>query len=312
MFKGHRVVVVIPAYNEGAFIKQVIQAIPAYVDHIIVVDDCSQDDTFAQASACQDSRVVVLRTPSNLGLGGATLTGYRYALEQLNSDIIAKVDGDGQMPLEYLADLLNALIEEGYDYAKGNRFLLSESLGTMPKHRLFGNIVLTLMAKLASGYWHIFDSENGYTAIKAHALRALDFHSMHKRYFFADDMLIQLNLHNFRVKDVPIPARYGEEESGINPFQVAVAFPFLFLKRFIWRVYQKYILRNFSPIALFLIAGTLLFVWGVGFGAYLWIRSALTGHPTPTGTVMLAVVPLILGFQLLLQALVLDIHESPK
>lgn len=312
MFKGHRITVVIPAYNEGAFIKQVIQSIPAYVDHIVVVDDCSQDDTFAQASACQDSRVVVLRTSSNLGLGGATLTGYRYALEPLKSDIIAKVDGDGQMPLEYLADLLNALIEAGYDYAKGNRFLVGESLAAMPKHRLFGNIVLTLMAKLASGYWHIFDSENGYTAIKADALRALDFNAMHKRYFFADDMLIQLNLHNFRVKDIPIPARYGEEESGINPWQVAVVFPFLFLKRFLWRVYQKYILRNFSPIALFLIVGALLFVWGVGFGAYLWIRSALTGHPTPTGTVMLAVVPLILGFQLLLQALVLDIHETPK
>jgi|FaiFalDrversion2_1042247.scaffolds.fasta_scaffold00598_3 glycosyltransferase involved in cell wall biosynthesis len=311
MFKGHRVAVVIPAYNEGAFIRKVIQDIPTYVDHIIVVDDCSQDDTFAQASACEDSRVQILRTPRNLGLGGATLTGYRRALE-LQSDLIAKIDGDGQMPIEYLPDLLNALIEEGYDYAKGNRFLVGESLAAMPKHRLFGNIVLTLMAKLASGYWHIFDSENGYTAIKASALRALDFHAIHKRYFFAEDMLIQLNLHNFRVKDVPIPARYGEEESGINPFQVAVTFPFLFLKRFIWRVYQKYILRNFSPIALFFITGALLFLWGVVFGIYLWVKSALTGHPTPTGTVMLAVVPLILGFQLLLQALVLDIQETPK
>lgn len=119
-------------------------------------------------------------------------------------------------PLAVIRHQFCAGAEEGYDYAKGNRFLLSESLGTMPKHQLFGNIVLTLMAKLASGYWHIFDSENGYTAIKAHALRALDFHSIHKRYFFADDMLIQLNLHDFRVKDVPIPARYGKEESSCS------------------------------------------------------------------------------------------------
>lgn len=311
MYKGHRVAVVVPAYNEGAFIERVINTIPDFVDHIIVVDDCSQDETFARASQCGDSRVTVLRTPINQGVGGATIMGYRKALE-LGSDIIVKMDGDGQMPPEYLADLLNALIEEGYDYAKGNRFLLSESLTAMPKHRLCGNVVLTFMAKLASGYWHIFDFANGYTAITAHALRALDLNVIHKRYFFEKDLLIQLSVRNFRVKDVPIPARYGEEESEINPVQVAVTFPFLFFKRFLWRVYQKYILRDFSPIALFLIVGSSLFCWGVGFGVYLWIRSALTGLPSSTGTVMLAVVPLILGFQLLLQAIVLDIQETPR
>lgn len=311
MYKGHRVAVVVPAYNEEAFIERVIKTMPDFVDHIIVVDDCSHDETFEKARRSGDERVLVLRTPSNQGVGGATIVGYHKALE-LGSDIIVKMDGDGQMPPEYLPDLLNALIEERYDCAKGNRFLISEALVAMPKHRLLGNIVLTFMAKLASGYWHIFDFANGYTAITARALRALDYNILHKRYFFEKDLLIQLSMHNFRVKDVPIPARYGEEESGINPVHVAVTFPFLFFRRFLWRIYQKYMLRDFSPIALFLIVGSLLFLWGVGFGIYLWVRSTLTEHPTSTGTVMLAVVPLILGFQLLLQALVLDIHETPK
>lgn len=311
MYKGRRVAVVVPAYNEEAFIESVIKTMPDFVDHIIVVDDCSQDKTFEKAHQVGDSRVLVLQTPTNQGVGGAMMLGYHKAME-LGSDIAVKMDGDGQMPPEYLADLLDALIEEGYDYAKGNRFLVSESLAAMPRHRLFGNIVLTFMAKLASGYWHIFDFANGYTAITARALRALDFHALHKRYFFEKDLLIQLNVHNFRVKDVPIPARYGAEESGINPVHIAVTFPFLFFKRFLWRIYQKYMLRDFSPIALFLIVGSLLFLWGIGFGVYLWVRSALTGLPSSTGTVMLAVVPLILGFQLLLQAIVLDIHETPR
>jgi glycosyltransferase involved in cell wall biosynthesis len=311
MFKGHCVAVVIPAYNEGLFITNVVKGIPDYVDHIIVVDDCSQDDTFVQASACEDSRVQILRTPRNLGVGGATLLGYRRALE-LQSDLIVKIDGDGQMPIEYLPDLLNALIEEGYDYAKGNRFLVGESLAAMPKHRLLGNILLTFMTKLASGYWHIFDSQNGYTAIKAQVLRALDFNAIHKRYFFENSMLVQLNIHNFRVKDVAIPARYGSEESNINAVKVAMTFPFLFLKRFFYRVYQKYVLRDFSPIAAFLFVGLGFFAWGVFFGTYLWIKSILTAQSTPTGTIMLAVLPLVLGFQLLLQAIVMDIQETPK
>lgn len=313
MFKGHRITVVIPAYNEGAFIEGVIKTMPDFVDNIIVVDDCSQDDTFDKASRCGDRRVTVLKTRENQGMGGATIMGYQKALE-LDSDVIIKMDGDGQMDPEYLPKLLDAIIEEGYDYAKGNRFLMPESLAAMPKHRLLGNIMLTFMAKLASGYWHIFDSENGYTAIRREALRALyfNFKVINKRYFFANDMLIHLNLHNFRVKDVAIPARYGEEKSDINPLKVGLTFPLLFLKRFFYRVYQKYMLRDFSPIALFLMFGLALFLWGVLFGIFLWVRSAFTGHPTPTGTVMLAVVPLILGFQLLLQAIVLDIHETPK
>ena len=311
MYRNLRITTVIPAHNEGRHIARVVESMPECVDHIVVVDDCSVDETSDVVVATGDRRLITLKTDFNQGVGGATMAGYRKALE-MESDIVAKMDGDGQMAPEYLLVLLNALIDEGYDYAKGNRFLAAESLAYMPRHRLFGNIVLTFMTKLASGYWHVFDPQNGYTAIKADALRALDFDSIHKRFFFENDMLVHLNLSNRRVKDVAIPAKYGEEESDLNPFKVSMTFPLLLLRRFFRRFYEKYLLRDFSPIALFFFAGLILFGWGVLFGIYLWIETAITRLPTPTGTIMFSVLPLILGFQLLLQAIVLDIQQTPK
>jgi len=313
MYKNHRIAVVAPAFNEAKLIGRVIGTIPEFVDHVIVVDDCSRDDTFAaaQAEACGGGRVIVLQTRENGGVGCATMLGYGKALES-GAQVIVKMDGDGQMPPEYLPALLDAIIEGNYDYAKGNRFLASESLRAMPRHRIFGNIVMTFMTKLASGYWHIFDPQNGYTAITADALRSLNLSEIYPRYFFENDMLVHLNLRRARVKDVAMPARYGEELSSVNLFKVGVTFPLLSLRRFAKRIYQNYVLRDFSPIALFLLLGAALFGWGFLFGAYLWIKSIVTGHPTPTGTIMLSVLPLILGFQLLLQAIVLDIQETPK
>lgn len=311
MYKENRIVVVIPAHNEAPHISEVIKTLPQWVDHVIVVDDCSQDNTLEVAKNTSDSRLVFLKTPQQQGVGGATLAGYLKSMD-LRADIIVKMDGDGQMRPEYLSLLLDPLIERGYDYAKGNRFLVSESLNFMPRHRLLGNITLTFLTKLASGYWHIFDPQNGYTAIKMQALKALDHKKIHKGYFFENDILVHLNLLDFRVKDVPIPTHYGQEISDLNPFKTSVLFPFLLLKRFFRRIYQKYILRDFSPIALFLILGAILFGWGTFFGVFIWIKSALSGHPTLTGTIMLALLPLILGFQLLLQAIVLDIQDTPK
>lgn len=311
MYKEHRIATVLPAHNEARHIGQCIRTTPDFVDHIIVVDDWSTDNTSEAAAEVGDPRVVVLRPPHNLGVGGATVMGYRKASE-FGADIAVKMDGDGQMSPEHLPLLLDALIEEDYDYAKGNRFLAGESLEHMPKVRLFGNVVLTFMTKLASGYWHVFDPQNGYTAIRSRALALVNLDQVHRRFFFENDMLSQLNYNRLRVKDVAIPARYGDEVSDLDPLKIGLTFPWLLLRRFFRRVYQKYVLRDFSPIALFLITGLLLFFWGLLFGLYLWVRTKLTGEPTPTGTIMLALLPLILGFQLLLQALVLDIQETPK
>lgn len=311
MYKDHRIAIVVPAYNEAHYIGQVIKSLPDFVDHIIVIDDASQDDTYGAALACADRRLIALKSPQNQGVGGATILGYRKALE-LDSAIIVKMDGDGQMPPEFLPALLDPVIEQSYDYAKGNRFLFGESLAFMPKHRLIGNVALTFLTKLASGYWNVFDPQNGYTAIKMEALQAIDLDAVHKRFFFENDMLVHLNFFRKRVTDVAIPAHYGEEVSDLNPFKISLTFPFLLIRRFFYRVYQKYVLRDFSPIALFLFLGLLLFAWGFLFGLYLWAETIITGRLTPTGTIMLALLPLILGFQLLLQAIVLDINETPK
>jgi glycosyltransferase involved in cell wall biosynthesis len=311
MYKNKKVAVVVPAHNESRHIADVLNAIPAFVDYVVAVDDCSRDETLSLMQALQNERIIALQTPSNLGVGGATMLGYSRALE-LQCDIAVKMDGDGQMSPAHLYLLLDAIIDDAYSYAKGNRFLAGESLNKMPRHRLFGNIILTFLNKLASGYWHVFDPQNGYTAIDTEALKRLDLSTIHQRYFFENDMLIALNFHNARVRDVPIPAHYGNERSELNPFSAGITFPLLFIPRFWRRIYQKYVLRDFSPIALFLFLGIILFTWGVLFGAYHWILSISTGHVAPTGTVMLAVLPLILGFQLILQAIVLDIQETPK
>jgi len=310
MYKNKRIGVVVPAYNEERFLGQVIADAPEYVDCLIVVDDCSTDGTAKVIQSVNDGRLIGLKTASNQGVGGATALGYLKASE-LGCDIVVKMDGDGQMAAEYLPRLLDAIVD-GYDYAKGNRFLAGASLASMPRHRLLGNIILTFLNKLASGYWQIFDPQNGYTAISRAALERLEFETLHRRYFFENDILIALNFNNARVVDIAIPARYGTEHSDLNPFRAGVTFPLLFLPRFCRRIYQKYILRDFSPIALFLIMGLLLFAWGFVFGAYHWILSIVTNHVATTGTVMLAVLPLILGFQLVLQAIVLDIQETPK
>ena len=309
MYRDKKIAIVIPAYNEERFIVQVIRAVPSFVDHIIVVDDASGDSTSQLALEVADPRVLVLKNEANQGVGGSTITGYRRALE-LECDVVAKADGDGQMPLDRLSSLLEPIVEDGYVYTKGNRFLEQDSLGQMPKVRLLGNIALTFLTKLASGYWQIFDPQNGFTAIDVRALKSLNLDNIYKGYFFENDMLVRLNVHGFRVRDVPMPAVYGNEKSSMRLSLVLFTFPFLLFQRLLYRIYQKYVLRDFSPIALFLGVGTLLMGGGGLFGLSQWLRRAGTGVPTPTGTVMLSVIPVILGFQLVLQALVLDINET--
>lgn len=310
-YEGLKVCVVIPAHNEAAFITPVIQSIPAWADAIVVVSDGSTDGTADLARRSGDPRLEVLDLAANNGVGGAMAAGYRRALE-LGSDIIVKMDGDGQMSASHLPNLLDAVVHEGYGYAKGNRFLDTSQGTNMPPARLAGNMILTFLTKVASGYWHVFDPQNGYTAITADALRKINLRAISRGYFFENDMLVNLNIHKCRVKDVSMPARYGGESSDVDPLHTVLTFPLLLGRRFLYRIYQRYVLRDFSPVALFLITGFLLFLWGVAFGAFLWIRGLVAGAPTPTGTIMLAVVPLFLGFQLLLQAIVLDIHETPR
>ncbi len=311
MYKERRIAVVIPAHNEEGFILSVLETMPQIVDHIIVVDDCSTDQTHSLVSNTHDKRTVLLRTPRNQGVGGATILGYRQAAS-IGCDIVVKMDGDGQMAPEYLPQLLDAVIDAEYDYAKGNRFLNPELFPAMPRHRLIGNIALTFITKLATGYWNVFDPQNGYTAIKTECLQRINLGAVHERFFFENDMLVQLSLVDARVRDVAIPARYGSEISSLNPLLAIGTFPLLLFHRGWRRIWHNYVVRDFNPIALFLIFGLSLMMWGTGFGLYTWIRSAVTGLYASTGTVMLSVLPFVVGFQLFLQAIVLDIQHSPK
>ena len=310
MYKDLKIAVVIPCYNVEKHIRAVVKGIPPFVDKIIAVNDASVDQTAKILEDINDPRLTILHHSVNQGVGGAALTGLQQALRD-GSDILVKMDGDGQMDPFYLPALLSPLVE-GYSYAKGNRFLHSKELNQMPLLRKWGNFSLTFLTKITSGYWHIFDPQNGYWAIKAGDFSVLDLNKMHRRFFLENDMLVQLNIFNLKVKDIPIPACYGNEKSSMKLYHIVLSFPFFLINRLIYRFYQKYILRDFSPIAIFVMAGLPLFFWGLGFGLYSWWKSIATNGVATTGTVMLSVLPFLIGFELLLQGIILDINETPR
>jgi glycosyltransferase involved in cell wall biosynthesis len=311
MYRGTRVHVVIPAYNVEPHIGAVLKDLPDFVDAVTVVDDGSTDGTLEALARSGDTRVTVLRNSENAGVGAAMVAGFRHALS-LADGIIVKMDGDGQMGSEDLPRLLDPIIDGQCDYAKGNRFLLQKQLNRMPRHRLAGNFTLTFLTKLASGYWNVFDPQNGYVAIHSSALRLLDLDRLSRRYFFENDMLINLNIFDLRVKDVPMPARYGHERSSMSLWRVLGSFPFHLFRGYWYRFYQKHVLRDFSAVALFMLTGLPLLTFGAGFGAYTWLQSYLHNQFASTGTVMLSVLPFLVGFELVLQGLVLEIKATPN
>ena len=310
MFEGLRVAVVVPAFREQAHIASVITSMPALVDHIIVVDDASPDATSASASAVQDPRTEVVRHERNKGVGGSIVTGHRRALE-LGADVSVVMAGDGQMDPEHLPRLLKPLAQDGYAFAKANRFYSATSFAGMPRHRVFGNMILTFMTKAASGYWNLVDPQNGYTAITREYLQRLPLDRLAERYEFENDQLIWLNILDARAIDVPIPAVYGSEVSNIRMHAVVPRLMRLLWRGFWRRVWHKYVLWSFSPVALLLITGCLLLGFGTVIGIWAVIASIGPAEAS-TGTWLLAVAPSLVGIQMLTQALVLDIQATPQ
>ena len=310
MFEGLQVAVVVPAFREQAHIASVITTMPALVDHIIVVDDASPDDTSAAALAVQDPRTEVIRHEHNKGVGGAIVTGHRRALE-LGADVSVVMAGDGQMDPEHLPRLLKPLVEDGYAFAKANRFYSATSFAGMPTYRIIGNVLLTFMTKAASGYWNLVDPQNGYTAISRETLERLPLDRLAERYEFENDQLIWLNILDARVIDVPIPALYGAEVSNIRMHAVLPRLIRLLVFGFWRRVWRKYVLWSFSAVALLLLTGSLLLAFGTVVGIWATI-SSIGPAEASTGTWLLAVAPSLVGIQLLVQALVLDIEATPQ
>jgi dolichol-phosphate mannosyltransferase len=306
------VAVVIPAYRAAAHIAGVLRGIPSLVEWIIVVDDCSPDDTadVVQAEMQRDKRICLLRHEKNQGVGGAVLTGYDEAY-RLGAAVVVKMDSDGQMDPLYLPALIDPIVREQTDYTKGNRYLHARQLRSMPLIRRVGNLGLSFLTKLASGYWNVFDPTNGYTAIHAALIPLLNREGIARRYFFESSLLLELSLLRAVVHDISIPAKYGNEISNLSITQTLRQFPGKLLKGFCRRLWIQYFVRDFSIASLYALAGLTLLVSGTVFGTVQWCESAYNGIASPTGTVMLAALPVLLGIQFLLQATSLDIHNQP-
>ncbi|PKP02374.1 MAG: glycosyl transferase family 2 [Bacteroidetes bacterium HGW-Bacteroidetes-6] len=313
MIENLTITVVIPAYKVAAHIAEVINTLPEMIDRIVVVDDkCPQQSgKIAEEMSTLNSKIDVIFHEKNAGVGGAVISGYLHAIEN-KSDIVVKVDGDGQMDPGFIPALIAPLVSNKADYTKGNRFSEPGSLKSMPRIRLFGNSVLSFMLKVCSGYWNIMDPTNGFTAISERALRKLNLTKISKRYFFESDMLIHLNINNCVVRDIAMPAIYGDEKSSLRISNVLLKFPFLLLKRFFKRILYKYFIYDFNMASVYIVTGMPLFLFGTVYGIYRWIYGVVHQEVNSTGTVMLSILPIILGIQFILQAIQIDINSIPK
>jgi len=303
--------VVIPSYKVASHIVSVISNIPDNITHIIIIDDKCPHNSGHIAQELHNPRVTVIFHDENQGVGGAVISGYKKALE-FGADIVVKIDGDGQMDINYMQQLIQPIFTGKADYTKGNRFFDFKALHKMPKIRLFGNSGLSFLVKAASGYWNMMDPTNGYTAIRRKVIENLELDKIAKRYFFESDMLINLNIENAVVVDVPIPAKYGDETSSLSITRTLIGFPPKLFKGLWKRIFYKYFIYDFNMISVYLVLGIPMVFFGTLFGLYHWIIASASELQTPTGTVMLAVLPIILGVQFLLQAIQIDMNNIPK
>jgi glycosyltransferase involved in cell wall biosynthesis len=307
-----RIAVVIPCYRVSRSVLAVIGGIGPEVAAIYAVDDaCPERSGALVARDCADARVTVISHESNQGVGGAMVTGYRAALAG-GAQIVVKVDGDGQMDTAAIGELVRPVTDGLADYTKGNRFHEIEYLRTMPRLRLFGNSFLSLVAKFASGYWNVMDPTNGFTAIHRKALEMLPLDKLDHGYFFESDMLFRLYTIRAVVRDVPLPARYGDEQSSLSIGRASAAFPGKYVAAAVKRIFYSYFLRDFNAGTLQLCFGLLIAGIGTVLGVSEWMRSSATGTPTTAGGVMLAGLPVLIGAQLLLGALNFDIQNVPR
>ncbi len=306
------IAVVVPCYRVRDHVLGVLAAIGDEVDRILVVDDaCPEGSGKLVEAQCRDARVRVLCHEHNQGVGGATLTGYRAALQE-GAEVIVKLDGDGQMDPALLPLLLRPIVEARADYAKGNRFHDLDALRSMPRARLLGNAVLSFVSKLSTGYWHLLDPTNGFTAIHARVAEQLPLDKLARRFFFESDLLFRLNVLRAVVVDVPMPARYGQERSNLVIPRVVGDFLWRHCLNTAKRIGYAYFLRGFSVASVEIVAGLLLFGFGAVFGGIRWLESIERGVPATAGTVMLAALPVLAGLQLLLAFLGYDVQDVPR
>lgn len=325
MYKGHTIGVVIPAYNEEGFVGTVIETMPTFVDRIYVIDDCSTDDTweeilqYASADAARESRsfpddgtitsarVIPIRHRKNRGAGGGIKTGYLHALAD-SMDVTVTVDADGQMDPDLMTRFLNPIVKGEADYAKGNRLANTEYRAEMPTFRLVGNWMLTVLTKIASGYWKTTDPQNGYTAISHEALSAVDVAGMYEYYGYCNDLLVKLNVEGMRVADVAMPATYGDEESSIQYGSYVPKVSSMLFQNFLWRLKARYLDVEFHPLALCYALGILSAFASVVY-AIATVSEAVSFAPipfSPAGSLLF----LLVGSLFTVTAALLDRQEN--
>jgi glycosyltransferase involved in cell wall biosynthesis len=311
VFDGKRVAVVVPAHNESVLLPQMLVDVPAFVDRIYVVDDASRDATAEQAreAAREDPRIEVLVHERNRGVGAAIVTGYKRAIRE-RIDVTCVMAGDNQMDPAELPALVGPVAAGEVDYAKANRLFTGQAWELIPHSRYLGNAVLSLLTKIASGYWHVADSQAGYTAIGLQMLELLDLDRVYPRYGFPNDMLVHLNVWNARVRDVQSRPIYNVgEKSGIRLRHVVPKISWLLTKAFFWRMKEKYVIRDFHPLVFFYGLGLLLFLAGLGLGISEIVLRVL-GNVIPTATSVLIALLLIFGVQFTLFAMWFDMESN--
>lgn len=302
---------VVPAYNEETQISVVVKTMPDYVDRIVIVDDKSTDSTVEIVKKLKetDKRIKLICHEVNQGVGAAIASGYKWARDN-DIDMAVVMAGDAQMDPVDMPNLLDPVVENRTDYSKGNRLIHSETLDQMPRIRLFGNAMLSLLTKIASGYWHIADSQTGYTVINKQALKEIDWDSMYKRYGQPNDLLVRLNVHNFRVMDVPIKSVYDVGEvSGIKVRKAVFTIGSLLVRLFFWRLKRKYIIYDFHPLVLFYLMGFALLLLSGIFAirlAILWIMHGAA----PSLTAIALMFSFSMGMQSIFFAMWFDMNDN--
>jgi glycosyltransferase involved in cell wall biosynthesis len=309
MLDGKRVAVVVPAFDEEKLVGDTIRGIPEFVDRIVVVDDGSRDGTAAAAGAVGDQRVQLLRHERNSGVGAAIATGYKHALEE-EIDVTCVMAADNQMDPSELRALVEPVARGEVEYAKANRLVSGEAWKVIPRTRYLGNAILSLLTKIASGYWHVADSQAGYTALSLDVLRRLGLDELYPRYGFPNDMLVHLNVQNARVRDVPSRPIYDVgERSGIKLRSVVPRISWLLFKGFWWRMAQKYVIRDFHPLVFFYAFGSVMLAAGLVLGLVELVLRIAGNAITPASIVLVAVL-LIAGLQMTLFAMWFDMEAN--
>jgi dolichol-phosphate mannosyltransferase len=310
---GIKIAVVIPCHRVAASICNVIASITPDIAHIICVDDACPENSGDKIdkSYSTDPRVHVIKHDVNKGVGAAVVTGYREALRK-DAHIVVKIDGDGQMDVSQIPRMIASIVAGQADYAKGNRFFSPESVATMPLLRVVGNAGMSFFAKMSSGYWELFDPANGFTAIHARVLAILPLEKLSKRYFFETDMLFRLNTLRAVVIDIPMPAKYDKEKSGLSEAHSLLTFPFLHARNLLKRIGYNYFIRDFNIATLNMVLGLSSLIFGLAFGITSWRAASADAVLASPGTVMLAGLPIIVGTQLFLNFLAFDMSNQPS